>query len=65
MCKTIQSDLTVIGGGIAGMVAALTAARHGLRVALVEWRDVLGGNNSSEYRVHLNGAANANISSSI
>lgn len=62
MKKTICSDLTVIGGGIAGMVAALTAARHGLRVALLEWRDVLGGNNSSEYRVHLNGAANANLS---
>ncbi|MBQ8350541.1 MAG: FAD-dependent oxidoreductase [Clostridia bacterium] len=62
MAKQIHTDLTVIGGGIAGMVAALTAARHGLRVALVEWRDVLGGNNSSEYRVHLNGAANANAS---
>ena len=62
MIKTVQADLTVIGGGVAGMVAALTAARHGLRVALVEWQDVLGGNNSSTYRVHLNGAANVNAS---
>lgn len=62
MEKIIHADLTVIGGGIAGMTAALTAARHGLHVALLEWRDVLGGNNSSEYRVHLNGAANVNAS---
>ena len=56
--RYIESDLTVIGGGIAGLSAALTAARHGLRVALVECRDVLGGNASSENRVHMNGAGN-------
>ena len=44
-------DLVVIGGGYAGMSAALSAARMGLRVALVQDRGVLGGNGSSEVRV--------------
>ncbi len=46
-------DLVVVGGGVAGMSAALSAARLGCRVALVQDRPVLGGNNSSEVRVHL------------
>ncbi|MCM1070952.1 MAG: FAD-dependent oxidoreductase [[Clostridium] fimetarium] len=49
-------DLVVVGGGIAGMHAAVSAARLGLKVALVQNRPVLGGNNSSEVRVHLGGA---------
>lgn len=49
-------DLVVIGGGVAGMCAAVSAARLGLKVALVHDRPVLGGNNSSEVRVHLGGA---------
>lgn len=48
-------DIVVIGGGIAGMCAAVSAARGGLNVALVNDRPVLGGNNSSEVRVHLGG----------
>lgn len=48
-------DFVVVGGGIAGMCAAVTAARLGLRVALVNDRPVWGGNNSSEVRVHLGG----------
>ena len=48
-------DLVVVGGGIAGMCAAVSAARLGCRVALVHDRPVLGGNNSSEVRVHLGG----------
>ncbi len=44
-------DLVVIGGGIAGTSAALSAARLGLKVALVQDRPVLGGNGSSEVRV--------------
>lgn len=48
-------DLVVIGGGIAGMSTAISAARLGLSVALVQNRPVLGGNNSSEIRVHLGG----------
>jgi hypothetical protein len=44
-------DLVVVGGGIAGTCAALSAARLGLSVALVQDRSVLGGNGSSEVRV--------------
>ena len=51
-------DLVVVGGGIAGTCTALSAARLGLQVALVQNRPVLGGNNSSEVRVHLNGEVN-------
>ena len=50
-----QYDLVVVGGGIGGMCAAVSAARHGLKVALVNDRPKLGGNNSSEIRVHLGG----------
>ena len=50
-------DLVVVGGGIAGMCAAMAAARQHLRVALVNDRFVLGGNNSSEVRVHLSGVS--------
>ena len=53
--STVHADLVVVGGGVAGVCAALTAARSGLRVALVQDRPVLGGNNSSEVRVHLGG----------
>ena len=48
-------DFVVVGGGIAGMCAAVSASRLGCRVALVNDRPVLGGNNSSEVRVHLGG----------
>lgn len=48
-------DLVVVGGGIAGMSAAVSAGRLGLKVALINDRPVLGGNNSSEVRVHLGG----------
>jgi hypothetical protein len=48
-------DLVVIGGGIAGTCAAVSGARLGLKVALIQDRPVLGGNNSSEVRVHLGG----------
>jgi hypothetical protein len=46
-------DLVVIGGGMAGTCAAISAARLGVKVALIQNRPVLGGNNSSEVRVHL------------
>lgn len=48
-------DLVVVGGGIAGISAAVSAARLGCKVALINDRPVLGGNNSSEVRVHLGG----------
>jgi len=44
-------DLVVSGGGFAGVCAALTAARHGMRVALIQDRPVYGGPGSSEIRV--------------
>jgi hypothetical protein len=51
-----QYDLVVAGGGVAGMCAAVAAARQGLKVALIHDRPVLGGNNSAEVRVHLGGS---------
>ena len=51
-----EFDLVVVGGGMAGTCASITAARLGLKVALVQDRPVLGGNNSSEVRVWLQGA---------
>jgi hypothetical protein len=53
-----EFDLVVVGGGIAGTCAAVSAARYGLRVALIQDRPVLGGNNSSEVRVWLMGSRN-------
>ena len=53
-----EYDLVVVGGGIAGTCAALSAARNGIHVALVQDRPVLGGNNSSEVRVWLGGERN-------
>ena len=52
-----QYDLLIAGGGVPGVVAAITAARHGLRVALLNDRPVLGGNGSEEGDVTLEGAA--------
>lgn len=53
-------DLVVVGGGIAGTCAAVSASRLGLKVALIQDRPVLGGNNSSEVRVHLRGDIDKN-----
>jgi hypothetical protein len=51
--ETIREfDLVVVGGGIAGCAASIAAAEQGLHVALVHDRPVLGGNASSEIRVH-------------
>ena len=56
--RTVKVDLVVCGGGIAGTCAAISAARLGLTVALVQDRPMLGGANSSEVRVHLGGTMN-------
>lgn len=56
--ETANFDFVVIGGGMAGTCAAISAARLGLTVALVQDRPLLGGNNSSEVRVHLGGRIN-------
>lgn len=51
-------DIIVAGGGIAGMCAAVSAARNGLTAAMIQDRPVVGGNNSSEVRVWLGGETN-------
>ena len=56
-----EFDVVVVGGGIAGTSAAVAAARLGCRVALVQDRPVLGGNASSEIRVHTGGDTGPNI----
>jgi hypothetical protein len=52
----LQADLAVAGGGMAGTCGAVTAARAGIRVVLVQDRPVLGGNASSEVRLWVLGA---------
>ncbi|MBQ7508945.1 MAG: FAD-dependent oxidoreductase, partial [Spirochaetales bacterium] len=49
-------ELVVVGGGMAGLCAAIEAARDGVKVALINSRPVLGGCASSEIRVHISGA---------
>jgi hypothetical protein len=51
-------DLVVVGAGIAGLSASISAARLGLKVALIHNRPILGGNNSSEVRVSTSGGKN-------
>src|SRR6201992_4018064 len=52
----LRGDLAVVGGGLAGVCCAITAARQGLRVVLIQDRPVLGGNASSEVRLWALGA---------
>lgn len=49
-------DFCVVGGGLSGMCAAISAARHGLKVAIMQDRAVFGGNASSEVRMWVCGA---------
>lgn len=55
--KEERVDVAVIGGGMAGICAAIAAARHGAKVVLVQDRPVLGGNASSEIRLCIRGAS--------
>lgn len=50
----------VIGGGLTGLCAAIAAARNGCKTVLIHDRPVLGGNASSEIRMHICGA-NSNM----
>ena len=54
--KEYRTEFCVVGGGLAGLAAALSAARHGTRVVLIQDRPVLGGNASSEIRMWVGGA---------
>jgi hypothetical protein len=49
-------DLVVVGGGLSGMCAAIAAARHGAKTAIIQAHSVFGGNASSEIRMHIVGA---------
>ena len=53
---THNCDFCVVGGGLAGMCAAIAAARHGLKVVLIQDRPMFGGNTSSEIRMWVCGA---------
>lgn len=52
----MDADVIIAGGGMAGVCAAIAAARQGATVVLVQDRSVLGGNASSEVRMHVVGA---------
>lgn len=52
----LSADFVVIGGGMSGICASLAAARNGASVVLVQDRSVLGGNASSEIKMHIVGA---------
>lgn len=58
--KIHHADLCVVGGGLAGMCAAIAAARGGAKVVLIGDRPVLGGNASSEIRMWVCGADGEN-----
>ncbi len=48
-------DVVVVGGGVSGLGAAVAAARHGCRVALLQDRPLLGGNASDEIQIPVEG----------
>lgn len=54
--ENLSADLAIVGGGMAGVCTAITAARAGVQVVLIQDRPVLGGNASSEVRLWVLGA---------
>jgi len=60
--KTVshEADFCVVGGGLSGLCAAVSAARHGINTVLVQDRPMLGGNASSEIRMWVCGARGEN-----
>ena len=54
-------EFCVVGGGLSGLSAALAAARHGRKTALIQDRPMLGGNASSEVRMWVCGARGENL----
>jgi len=57
----LDTDFCVVGGGMAGICAAVAAARHGAKTVLVQDRPMLGGNASSEIRMWICGAVGTNV----
>lgn len=58
--ELLDCDVVVVGGGVAGLSAAISAARSGARTTIIQDRPVYGGNSSSEIRVVPHGAASGN-----
>ncbi|WP_207534412.1 FAD-dependent oxidoreductase [Desertivirga arenae] len=54
--ESLVADLGIVGGGLSGVCTAITAARAGVKVVLLQDRPVLGGNSSSEVRLWILGA---------
>ena len=63
--RRLCSDVTVAGAGLAGICAAVAAAREGLSVILVNDRSVPGGNASSEIGISINGASHLGLNPAI
>lgn len=55
--REMKADILVAGGGMSGFCTALSAARNGLKVILIQNRSRLGGNASSEIRMHICGSS--------
>jgi len=55
--RKIETEVLIVGGGLSGVCAALAAARNGAKVVLIQDRSRLGGNASSEIRMHIVGAS--------
>ncbi|HOV83790.1 MAG TPA: FAD-dependent oxidoreductase [Paludibacteraceae bacterium] len=54
--EKIDAEFVIVGGGVAGVCAAIAAARNGIKTALIQDRPILGGNGSSEVRLWILGA---------
>ena len=54
--EILKTQFCVIGGGLSGLAAAVTAARRGIKTVLIHDRPVLGGNASSEIRMWICGS---------
>jgi len=54
--ETISTEVLVIGSGVAGVCAAIQAARLGCATTIIEKDDVLGGNSGPNLGVHISGA---------
>ena len=53
--SSVRSDIVVVGGGLAGICASITAAREGHSVILIEKNSFWGGRFGTSHCFHLNG----------